>query len=86
MERISSRQNAIVKRFRDLDVGVMVGASRKRFIGVLTGVEDPAARVEGSIAAAVLSAAHGADAVRVHDVAETVRALRVADAIVRDGA
>jgi dihydropteroate synthase len=42
--------------------------------------------VEGSIAAAVLSAAHGADAVRVHDVAETVRALRVADAIVRDGA
>ena len=75
-----------VERFRDLDVGVMVGASRKRFIGVLTGVEDPAARVEGSIAAAVLSAAHGADAVRVHDVTETVRALRVADALVRDGA
>ena len=75
-----------VDRFRDLDVAVMVGASRKRFIGALTGVEDPAARVEGSIAAAVLSAGNGADAVRVHDVAETVRALRVADAIVRDGA
>jgi len=75
-----------VDRFRDLDVAVMVGASRKRFIGTLTGVEDPAARMEGSIAAAVLSAGNGADAVRVHDVAETVRALRVADAIVRDGA
>ena len=75
-----------VERFRDLDAAVMVGASRKRFIGALTEVEDPAARVEGSIAAAVLSVAHGADAVRVHDVAETVRALRVADAIVRDGA
>ena len=75
-----------VERFRDLDATVMVGASRKRFIGALTEVEDPAARVEGSIAAAVLSVGHGADAVRVHDVAETVRALRVADAIVRDGA
>ena len=75
-----------VERFRDLDAAVMVGASRKRFIGALTEVEDPAARVEGSIAAAVLSVGHGADAVRVHDVAETVRALRVADAIVRDGA
>jgi dihydropteroate synthase len=64
----------------------MIGASRKRFIGALTEVEDPAARVEGSIAAAVLSVGHGADAVRVHDVAETVRALRVADAIARDGA
>lgn len=75
-----------VERFADLDAAVMVGASRKRFIGALTEVEDPAARVEGSIAAAVLSVGHGADAVRVHDVAETVRALRVADAIVRDGA
>ncbi|MFI5055920.1 MAG: dihydropteroate synthase [Actinomycetota bacterium] len=75
-----------VERFADLDAAVMVGASRKQFIGALTEVEDPAARVEGSIAAAVLSVGHGADAVRVHDVAETVRALRVADAIVRDGA
>jgi len=41
--------------------------------------------VEGSIAAAVLSVGD-ADVVRVHDVGETVRALRVADAIVRDGA
>ena len=52
----------------------------------LDGGRGPAARVEGSIAAAVLSVGHGADAVRVHDVGETVRALRVADAIVRDGA
>lgn len=75
-----------IERFRDLDVAVMVGASRKRFIGTLSGVEDPRQRVEGSIAAAVLSVAHGADVVRVHDVAETVRALRVADAVVRAGA
>jgi dihydropteroate synthase len=73
-----------VSALRLLGAAVMVGASRKRFIGVLTGAEDPADRVEGSLAAAVLAASLGADVVRVHDVAPTVRALRVADAIVRE--
>ena len=72
-----------LERFTDLDAALLVGASRKRFIGSLTGVEDPRDRVEGSLAAAVWSAAHGADMVRVHDVRATVRALRVADAIER---
>ena len=70
-------------RFTDLDAALLVGASRKRFIGTLTGVEDARDRVEGSLAAAVWSAAHGADVVRVHDVLATVRAVRVVDAIVR---
>ena len=69
--------------FRDLGATVVIGASRKRFLGTLTGVEDPADRIEGSIAAAILAVANGADAVRVHDVAATVRALAVADAVVR---
>jgi dihydropteroate synthase len=64
---------------------VLVGVSRKRFIGELSGVAEPAMRVEGSVAAAVLAAAHGADVVRVHDVAAHVRALRVADAIASAG-
>jgi dihydropteroate synthase len=68
-------------RFRDLDAGVLVGVSRKRFIGALTGVEDPTDRLEGSLAGAVLAAAAGADVVRVHDVRPTVRAMQVADAI-----
>jgi dihydropteroate synthase len=72
--------------FRDLRVPVLVGASRKRFVGALTGVDDPADRLEGSIAAAVWCASQGVDVVRVHDVRATVRALRVADAIVRGGA
>jgi len=75
-----------IERFRDLDAAVMVGASRKRFIGALSGIDEASLRLEGSIAAAVLSVAFGADLVRVHDVAETVRALRVTDAIVREGA
>jgi dihydropteroate synthase len=68
-----------------LGAAVLVGASRKRFIGTLSGTEDPAERLEGSLAAAVLAVAYGADVVRVHDVKETVRAVRVADAIVRGG-
>ena len=69
--------------FREVGVPVLVGVSRKRFIGELSGVEDPAGRVEGSVAAAVWCATQGVDVVRVHDVTPTVRALRVADAIGR---
>ena len=75
-----------VPTLRMLGAAVMVGASRKGFIGTLTGIEDPAARLEGSLAVAVLAAAHGADLVRVHDVEATVRALKVADAVVREPA
>ena len=75
-----------VPELRTLGVAVLVGASRKRFIGTLSGTEDASERLEGSIAAAVLAVAYGADLLRVHDVKETVRALRVADAIVRGGA
>lgn len=60
---------------------VLVGASRKSFIGALTGVEDPADRLEGSLAVAALAVAGGARIVRVHDVRETVRVVAVADAI-----
>jgi len=70
-------------RLRDLDAGLVVGVSRKRFIGALTDVDDPQDRVEGSLAAAVLAAAAGADVIRAHDVRATARALRVADAITR---
>ncbi len=75
-----------VPTLRMLGAAVMVGASRKGVIGTLTGIEDPAARLEGSLAVAVLAAAHGADLVRVHDVEATVRALKVADAVVREPA
>jgi dihydropteroate synthase len=75
-----------IEVFRDLDAAVMVGASRKRFVGALSGADDPRDRLEGSLAAAILAAASGADIVRVHDVRSTVRALRVADAITRGSA
>ena len=60
-----------------LGVALLFGASRKRFIGTLIGVEDAAARVSGSVAAALAAVAQGAQIVRVHDVAETRQALDV---------
>lgn len=59
---------------------VLIGASRKRFIGALTGVERAADRVYGSVGAALAAAAWGASAVRVHDVAATRQALAVYNA------
>jgi len=59
---------------------LLVGVSRKAFIGKILGLE-PTGRLEGSLAAAVAAALSGADIVRVHDVAETCKAVRVADAI-----
>lgn len=56
---------------------VVLGVSRKRFIGTLSGVEEAGRRVHGSVAAALAGAARGASVVRVHDVAETAQALAV---------
>ena len=69
-----------------LDLGrpVLVGPSRKRFIGTILDLPEDE-RVEGTIGAVVWSVARGAHAVRVHDVQEVVRAVRVADAIARAG-
>ena len=60
---------------------LLIGVSRKRMIGELTGEADAAERVHGSVAAALASVARGAQIVRVHDVKATADALRVWDAL-----
>lgn len=65
---------------RALGYPVLLGVSRKKFIGTLAGGE-PQERLSGTIAACVAGAAAGADILRVHDVAECRKALLVADAI-----
>ncbi|MGC9270078.1 dihydropteroate synthase [Acidiphilium sp.] len=64
-------------RFCALGHAILVGVSRKRFIGDLTQQPDPRQRDPGSIAAAIYAIRHGAAIVRVHDVAGTIQALRV---------
>ena len=67
--------------YHTLGVGILLGASRKSFIGKIDGSADPRRRLGGSLAAALDGWGRGAQIVRVHDGAETVQALRVADAI-----
>lgn len=72
---------AHVGEFRSLGYPVVVGASRKSFLGALRPESRPDERLEASVAAAVLAARSGAHVVRVHDVAASVRALAVVDAV-----
>ena len=67
-------------KFLNLGYPIMIGASRKSFIGKTLDV-DTGERVEGSIAAACYAVLNGADIVRVHDVAETRRALTIIEKI-----
>lgn len=61
--------------FHGLGAPVLLGASRKRFIGTLSGVEAAGERMPGSVAVALHAAAQGVQIIRVHDVVETVQAL-----------
>ena len=72
---------ARLERIAALGVPVLAGLSRKRSIGQLTGRDDPHARVHGSVAAHLIAAQRGAKLVRVHDVAATVDALKVWEAV-----
>lgn len=72
---------AQLERFTELGVPVLAGLSRKRTIGELTGRDDPHDRIHGSVAAALIAAQRGAKLLRVHDVAATVDALKVWNAI-----
>ena len=72
---------AQLRRFTELGVPVLAGLSRKRTIGELTGRDDPRERVFGSVAAHLIAAQNGATILRVHDVAGTVDALKVWNAV-----
>jgi len=72
--------------FHGLGVPILLGASRKSFIGALTGEKVASARVAGSLAAALQGVAQGVQILRVHDVAETRQALTVWEAMQRGGA
>jgi dihydropteroate synthase len=72
---------AQLERIAELGVPVLAGLSRKRSIGELTGRDDPHERVYGSVAAHLIAAQRGALLLRVHDVAATVDALEVWEAV-----
>ena len=79
----------IIKRLgelKELEFPILVGASRKTFIGNTSNEKKPLSiseRLEGSLAAAVAATINGANIIRVHDVKETRRCLNVVDCIIR---
>lgn len=72
---------AQLERFAEMGVPVLAGLSRKRTLGELTGREAAQDRVSASVAAHLIAAQRGASILRVHDVAQTVDALRVWNAV-----
>ena len=70
--------------FRVLGRPIVLGASRKRFIGTILGMPVPEERVEGTAATVALGIERGASVVRVHDVAVMARVARMSDAVVRN--
>jgi dihydropteroate synthase len=81
--KTSEQSIAMIARLAELrsfGLPLLIGLSRKRFIDSVSPSK-PGERIGGSIAANVLSVLNGADIVRVHDVAETVQALRITQAI-----
>ena len=74
---------ASTSEFTTLGCPVLCAASRKSFVGSVTAVENPADRVEGSVAVAVAMRLSGAAVFRVHDIKAHRRALDVTDTILR---
>ncbi len=68
--------------FHSLQVPLLLGASRKRFIGTIGGAEAPEQRVPGSVSVALAALKHGTQIVRVHDVPETLQAIALWRAVV----
>jgi dihydropteroate synthase len=85
----SAAQNLEILRrldeFAGFGLPILIGASRKSFIGTYGGESNPQRRAPGSIAAALFALDRGAAILRVHDVAETVQAVRVWTALRESG-
>ncbi|MGD0077657.1 MAG: dihydropteroate synthase [Sedimentisphaerales bacterium] len=72
---------ANIDKFVKTNYRVLVGPSRKKFIGTLTGKADPAGRIFGTAAAVALCASAGVSILRVHDIAEMLQVVKIANAI-----
>ncbi len=72
-----------LEEFTSLQKPILIGPSRKSFIGRILDDAPPVERLEGTLSAVAISVFNGANIVRVHDVKETVKVVRVADSIKR---
>ena len=70
-----------LSKFKDFQRPLLVGVSRKAFVGAILNEEDPKNRLVGSLAATAIAVANGADMIRTHDVRETKLAVKVGEAL-----
>jgi len=72
-----------LREFTAFGLPILIGTSRKSFIGKILGDLPPEERLEGTAATVAIAIMNGANAVRVHDVREMVRVARMTDAVCR---
>ena len=72
-----------LSEIKALGFPLVVGSSRKKFLGKILGTDDAGDRMEGTAATVALSISQGAEVVRVHDVRQIARVAKVSDAVVR---
>lgn len=80
------RDLTLIRRMRDLHVlhkSVCVSVSRKSFIGWILGIDNPAERLPGSLAAEAICVLNGAHIIRTHNVSATIQAVKIAEAVLR---
>lgn len=70
-----------IEKFREFSCPLLIGASRKSFIGKILHQQDPSQRLFGSLAVAAISVNNGAHIIRTHDVAATCEVVRMAEAL-----
>jgi dihydropteroate synthase len=73
-----------LREFTPLEKPILVGLSRKAFIGKILGDASATERLEGTVAVVAISIMNGANMIRVHDVKEMVKVAKVADAVKRE--
>jgi dihydropteroate synthase len=74
---------ANLEAFRVFGLPILVGVSRKKFLGILGGNLPPEERLPGSLSATAIAVYNGAHIIRTHDVKETLQAIRVASTIMQ---
>ncbi|TFG31461.1 hypothetical protein EU528_06240, partial [Candidatus Thorarchaeota archaeon] len=75
-----------LQQFTRFGQPLLVGVSRKAFIGSLLNQEDPSERLTGSLAATAIAVYNGANIIRTHDVAETKIVVQIGEAILQQAA
>ncbi len=71
-----------LKEFREFELPILMGVSRKSFLGKIAGEEDPKAREMETVTADVISILNGANIIRVHDVKNAVKSIKILEKLV----